>query len=91
VQELLPLWGQHFREDVEPRHVAGRTAEVGDKSKVDWISAGYEYDRNGCGCRLSGERRRWAERGDDSDLALNQIRGRTSTRLNSGDGGHTPP
>src|SRR5262245_42144094 len=54
-------------------HVAAWSVQAGDKTQLDWVAPGREYDRNGRRRRFGRQRRRCAGRGDDRDLALDQV------------------
>src|SRR5262249_48906130 len=54
-------------------HVAAWSAQAGDKTQLDRVTPGREYDRNRRGRRFGRQRRRCGSRGDDGDLLLNQI------------------
>src|SRR5262249_48576836 len=47
--------------------------EAGNKTQLDRVTPGREYDRNRRGRRFGRQRRRCARRRDDGDVLLNQI------------------
>jgi hypothetical protein len=55
------------------RDVAARLVKAGDEPELDRVATRFEDDRNICGRRLRGERRRSAGRGNHGHLTMNQI------------------
>src|SRR5262249_9713805 len=53
-------------------HVAAWSAQAGDKTQLDRVASGREYDRNRRGRRFGRQRRKCGGRGNDGDLLLNQ-------------------
>jgi hypothetical protein len=72
-REFEPLRPDFDAEISRASHVAARSAQAGDKTQLDRVTPGHEYDRNRRGRRFGRQRRRCAARGNDGDLLLNQI------------------
>ena len=73
-QEFQPLCRQLDREKIDPRQVAARPGEAGNKTKLDRVVADDEDDGDRRGCRLGRERRRGASgRGDHRNPSANQF------------------
>ena len=73
-QEFQPLCHQLATEKIDPRQVAARPGEAGDKTEPDRVFGDDEDDGDRRGCRLGRERRSGASgRGDHGDLSANQF------------------
>ena len=57
VKQSQPLCRQLSPEKIDPRQVAARAGEAGDKTMLDRVVAGDEDDGEGRGCSLGGRRR----------------------------------
>ncbi len=92
-QQLQPLCHQLGIEKIDAGQVAARLGEAGDKATPDRVFGDREYDGDGRGRRLDGQRRRFAGRDDDRDLPANQLGRRApATDLNgSPPSGRRPP
>src|SRR5262245_28091187 len=73
MQQVEPLCRQLTAEKVDPRQVAARPGEAGDKTEPDWVLGGNKGDRDRRGCRLGSGRRGGRARGDYGDLSANQF------------------
>ena len=60
-------------EKVDPRQVAARPCEAGDKTEPDRVLGSNKGDRDRRGCRLGSGRRSGRARGDYGDLSANQF------------------
>src|SRR5262249_29376746 len=72
-REFEPLRPYLYIQGGHARQVAAASAQAGDKTQLDRVTPGREYDRNRRSRRFGRQRRRCASRGDDRDLLLNQI------------------
>ena len=73
MQQIEPLCRQLTVEKVDPRQVAARSGEAGDKTEPDRVLGGNKGDRDRRGCRLGSGRRGGGARGDYGDLSANQF------------------
>src|SRR5499427_4646041 len=73
MQQVEPLCRQLTTEKVDPRQVAARPGEAGDKTEPDRVLGGNKGDRDRRGCRLGSGRRGGRTRGDYGDLSANQF------------------
>src|SRR5262249_41913774 len=73
MQQVEPLCRQLTAEKVDPRQVAARPGEAGDKTEPDRVLGGNKGDRDRRGCRLGSGRRSGRARGDYSDPPANQF------------------
>src|SRR5262245_31210619 len=73
MQQVEPLCRQLTAEKIDPRQIAARPGEAGDKTEPDRVLGGNKGDRDRRGCRLGSGRRGGRARGDYSDLSANQF------------------
>src|SRR5215218_2496912 len=73
MQQLHPFWPYLCGQRSYTRQVPARPGETCDISGRDWVVAGAEDDRNGCGRSLCCQHRRRAVRGNHGHLAPDQI------------------
>src|SRR5215472_9652180 len=73
MQQVEPLCRQLTTEKVDPRQVAARPGEAGDKTEPDRVLGGNKGDRDRRGCRLGSGRRGGRTRGDYGDLSANKF------------------
>src|SRR5215510_14071461 len=73
MQQVEPLCRQLTAEKVDPRQVAARPGEAGDKTEPDRVLGRNKGDRDRRGCRLGSGRRGGRARDDYGDLSANQF------------------
>jgi hypothetical protein len=72
-QKFEPLCHQLTTEKIDPRQVAARARQAGDKTEPDRVFIDVEDDRDRRSCPLGRQDRgRTPDRGDDGDLPANQ-------------------